>query len=66
MKLVLQSIGFSNVREIDELEVLEISAGAITALPFFGEQRAAQLALRPAADEANQPENGSVAAFEWL
>lgn len=37
MKLVLQSIGFTNVREIDEMETLEVPGGSITALPFFGE-----------------------------
>ena len=37
MKLVLQNIGFSNVREIDEMETIEIPHGGITGLPFFGE-----------------------------
>jgi L-ascorbate metabolism protein UlaG (beta-lactamase superfamily) len=37
MKLVLQNIGFANVRELDEIEVVEIPGGTITGLPFFGE-----------------------------
>lgn len=37
MKLVLQNIGFADVREIDEMETIEIPNGSITGLPFFGE-----------------------------
>lgn len=37
LKLILQSIGFKNVIEIDELDPLEIEGGAIVGLPFFGE-----------------------------
>jgi L-ascorbate metabolism protein UlaG (beta-lactamase superfamily) len=37
LKLTLQSIGFKNVREIDELDPLEIDGGAIIGLPFLGE-----------------------------
>ncbi|MGA9773589.1 MAG: MBL fold metallo-hydrolase [Blastocatellia bacterium] len=37
LKLILQNIGFQNVRELDEMEVIEISEGSITGLPFFGE-----------------------------
>lgn len=37
MKLLLQNIGFKNVREIDEMETIEIECGNITGLPFFGE-----------------------------
>ncbi|MBD2607821.1 MBL fold metallo-hydrolase [Scytonema hofmannii FACHB-248] len=37
MKLVLQSIGFKEVREIDEMEQIEIPGGSITGLPFLGE-----------------------------
>jgi L-ascorbate metabolism protein UlaG (beta-lactamase superfamily) len=37
MKLVLQHLGFNNVREIDEMEVVRIPGGSITGLPFFGE-----------------------------
>ncbi|ARV58872.1 polyketide synthase [Nostocales cyanobacterium HT-58-2] len=37
MKLMLESIGFKNVREIDEMEEIKIDDGTITGLPFFGE-----------------------------
>lgn len=37
LKLILQSVGFKNVYEIDELESLDVDGGSITALPFFGE-----------------------------
>lgn len=37
MKLVLQQLGFDNVREVDEAEVVRIPGGRITGLPFFGE-----------------------------
>lgn len=37
LKLALQTIGFRNVREIGELEVLEIEDGTITGVPFMGE-----------------------------
>jgi L-ascorbate metabolism protein UlaG (beta-lactamase superfamily) len=37
MKLILQHLGFRNVREIDEMETIEIPDGSITGLPFFGE-----------------------------
>jgi L-ascorbate metabolism protein UlaG (beta-lactamase superfamily) len=37
LKLILQTIGFANVREIDELESIEIGNGRITGLPFLGE-----------------------------
>lgn len=37
LKLILQAIGFKNVREIDELDPLEIDSGAIIGLPFLGE-----------------------------
>jgi L-ascorbate metabolism protein UlaG (beta-lactamase superfamily) len=37
LKLTLQSIGFKNVREVDELDPLEIDGGAIIGLPFLGE-----------------------------
>jgi L-ascorbate metabolism protein UlaG (beta-lactamase superfamily) len=37
MKQVLQQIGFSSVKEIDEMESIEISGGDILGLPFFGE-----------------------------
>jgi L-ascorbate metabolism protein UlaG (beta-lactamase superfamily) len=37
MKQVLQQIGFSSVKEIDEMESIEIPGGDILGLPFFGE-----------------------------
>lgn len=37
LKLVLQQVGFRQVRELDELEAIEVEGGAITGLPFFGE-----------------------------
>jgi len=37
LKLLFQNLGFANVREIDELESIEIKGGSVTGLPFFGE-----------------------------
>ena len=37
LKLVLRTIGFENVSEIDELEAVEVPGGSITGLPFLGE-----------------------------
>jgi L-ascorbate metabolism protein UlaG (beta-lactamase superfamily) len=37
LKLTLRAIGFSNVREIDELDPLYVAGGAIIGLPFLGE-----------------------------
>jgi L-ascorbate metabolism protein UlaG (beta-lactamase superfamily) len=37
MRMILQNIGFKNVREIDELESIEIDGGFIVGLPFLGE-----------------------------
>jgi L-ascorbate metabolism protein UlaG (beta-lactamase superfamily) len=37
MKQLLQSVGFGDVLELDELESIPILAGAITGLPFLGE-----------------------------
>ncbi len=37
LKLALQSAGFSNVSEIDELGRVETADGSITSIPFFGE-----------------------------
>ncbi len=37
LKLVLKAIGYKNVREIDELDPLEVDGGAIIGLPFLGE-----------------------------
>jgi L-ascorbate metabolism protein UlaG (beta-lactamase superfamily) len=37
LKLVLQNIGFHNVREIDEMEAIAVENGQIVGLPFLGE-----------------------------
>jgi thioester reductase-like protein len=37
LKLILQQIGFADVREIDELESIPIPEGEIVSLPFLGE-----------------------------
>jgi L-ascorbate metabolism protein UlaG (beta-lactamase superfamily) len=37
IKLLLQTVGFGNVREIDEMETIRIEGGSITGVPFFGE-----------------------------
>jgi L-ascorbate metabolism protein UlaG (beta-lactamase superfamily) len=37
LRLILQTIGFKNVKEIDELESIEVDGGSITGIPFLGE-----------------------------
>jgi len=37
LKLMLQQIGFKNVRELDELDTIEEDGGFIMSLPFLGE-----------------------------
>jgi L-ascorbate metabolism protein UlaG (beta-lactamase superfamily) len=37
LKLMLESCGFERVKELGELERLEVPGGSITGLPFFGE-----------------------------
>lgn len=37
LKLILQNVGFPQVREIEEMEELLVEGGAITGLPFLGE-----------------------------
>jgi len=37
LRLILEAIGFRNVREIDELETIAIPGGTILGVPFFGE-----------------------------
>jgi L-ascorbate metabolism protein UlaG (beta-lactamase superfamily) len=37
LKLVLRTIGFQHVSEIDEIESIEVPGGFITGLPFLGE-----------------------------
>ena len=37
LKLILQHVGFPQVREIDEMETIPVEGGGITGLPFLGE-----------------------------
>jgi len=37
LRVLLQNIGFKNVREIDEMETIEVADGSILGLPFLGE-----------------------------
>jgi L-ascorbate metabolism protein UlaG (beta-lactamase superfamily) len=37
LKLLLENLGFANVREIEEMETIPVEGGGITGLPFFGE-----------------------------
>lgn len=37
LRLILQQVGFAQVREIDEMESLEIPGGMLMGLPFLGE-----------------------------
>ena len=37
LKLILQHVGFEQVREIDEMETIAVEGGGITGLPFLGE-----------------------------
>jgi L-ascorbate metabolism protein UlaG (beta-lactamase superfamily) len=37
MKLMLERVGFTDVREIDEVESIDIAGGVIIGMPFFGE-----------------------------
>jgi L-ascorbate metabolism protein UlaG (beta-lactamase superfamily) len=37
LKLVLRQLGFKDVREIEEMENLEIAGGTLTGVPFMGE-----------------------------
>ncbi len=37
LKLMLKTVGFENVLEIDELESVPVTGGEIVGLPFFGE-----------------------------
>jgi L-ascorbate metabolism protein UlaG (beta-lactamase superfamily) len=44
LKLILQALGFKNIIELDEMEVLPIKGGFIAGLPFLGEH--ADLSVR--------------------
>jgi L-ascorbate metabolism protein UlaG (beta-lactamase superfamily) len=37
LKLILQNVGFKNVREIEDLQTIEVDGGTITGIPFLGE-----------------------------
>jgi L-ascorbate metabolism protein UlaG (beta-lactamase superfamily) len=37
LKLTLESMGFSDVLELDELQTLKIDSGSVTGIPFLGE-----------------------------
>jgi len=37
LKRILEAVGFADVRELDELESVEVEGGAITGVPFLGE-----------------------------
>ena len=37
LRLMLKTLGFTNVIEIDDMETLNIAGGSVTALPFLGE-----------------------------
>jgi L-ascorbate metabolism protein UlaG (beta-lactamase superfamily) len=37
LRLIMHAVGFDNVREIDEMETIQIDGGTITGLPFLGE-----------------------------
>jgi L-ascorbate metabolism protein UlaG (beta-lactamase superfamily) len=37
LKLILENIGFRNVRELSDMETIDIESGGITGLPFLGE-----------------------------
>jgi L-ascorbate metabolism protein UlaG (beta-lactamase superfamily) len=44
LRLMLENIGFKNVRELDEMEEIQTQGGSITGLPFLGEH--ADLSIR--------------------
>ena len=48
LKLALEYIGFSNVKEIDELENVDIPGGQIIGLPFLGEHGDLNIAAKTA------------------
>jgi thioester reductase-like protein len=48
LKLTLQHLGFENVHEIDELESIQLSEGAITSLPVMGEHGDLNIAAKTA------------------
>jgi L-ascorbate metabolism protein UlaG (beta-lactamase superfamily) len=44
LKLILEACGFKHVREIDEMETIDLTSGTIQAIPFTGEH--CDLAIR--------------------
>ncbi len=48
LKLILSAIGFNNVKEIDDLETIEIKDGFIIALPVLGEHGDLNIATKAA------------------
>lgn len=48
LKLILETIGFNNVKEIDDLETIEIKDGFILALPVLGEHGDLNIATKAA------------------
>jgi thioester reductase-like protein len=48
LKLILQQICFANVREVDELEVIDIPEGEIVSLPVLGEHGDLNIAAKTA------------------
>jgi L-ascorbate metabolism protein UlaG (beta-lactamase superfamily) len=58
MKLMLQQLGFRDVRELDDLEMIEEDGGYILAVPFFGEH--GDLNIRTKAAYLVKLENRSV------
>ncbi|MGB3532437.1 MAG: thioester reductase domain-containing protein [Microcoleaceae cyanobacterium] len=48
LKLILQQIGFNNIREIDELEMINIPEGEIVSLPVLGEHGDLNIATKTA------------------
>jgi thioester reductase-like protein len=48
LKLMLQQIGFEDVREIDDLEVINITDGYIAGVPFLGEHGDLNIAAKAA------------------
>jgi len=58
LKLMLRQIGFNDVRDLDELEMIEVDGGHILGLPFLGEH--GDLNIRTKAAYLVKLENRSV------
>jgi len=46
IKMLLQQIGFKNILELEDLEVIEIPGGSITGVPFMGEHADCNIASK--------------------